>query len=172
MLTFEILVENIAALEAKCFSHEQVLVDEIPIYRERNWLIPKMCWMQFEEKHIIQDRLTAGRAKGSIFCITFTEAKITRSHTVRGTREFPSVKRYVYIWANGDVWASKGTPPAWADMVRKWVRNIRDVVDEPMKRRRIIARCRAIKEDLMMNRWHPDRVGHFLMVLGIDVDDM
>lgn len=35
-------------------------------------------------------------------------------------------------------------------------------VDNGNSRRRTIDRCKSIKEDLMMNRWHPDRVEKML----------
>jgi hypothetical protein len=125
------------------------MVDEIP------W------WFRSEE------RLTAGRAAGAIFYATLTEKKPTRANG----RLYSTIRRFIYVWANGDVWATKGTPAEWKEVVRKWIRDIRDVNDEPMKRRRIIARSRAIKEELMMNRWHPSRVER-LLDLGYDVDDM
>jgi hypothetical protein len=36
---------------------------------------------------------------------------------------------------------------------------------------RSIGRCRAIKEELMMNRWHPRRIGP-LIEAGWDVEDI
>jgi hypothetical protein len=46
----------------------------------------------------------------------------------------------------------------------------RDQILETWKKRMTIRSCRAIKEELMMNRWHPDRVRE-LLELGI-LDDL
>ena len=45
------------------------------------------------------------------------------------------------------------------------------MVIEFQNKERIIQRCKTIKEELMMNRWHPSRVEQLLLA-GYDIEDM
>ena len=51
--------------------------------------------------------------------------------------------------------------------------SVQSVIDhfEEESKIRIIERCKLIKEQLMMNTWHPSRVEKKLLA-GIDIEDM
>jgi len=59
--------------------------------------------------------------------------------------------------------------PLTKTLVQRWLPDIKELYQTE----KAIQKCKMdqCKEELMMNRWHPDRVGKYLL-MGIDVEDM
>jgi len=61
----------------------------------------------------------------------------------------------------------------WSVCIQIDPKNVRDNFSDPNNERRLreMDRCRTIKEELMINRWHPSRVEQLLLA-GYSVEDM
>ena len=123
------------------------------------------CYVDDVNSHLLTMQARA-RVSGAVVKIQILE--VVDQGIRWGYRHEKRVVHNIYVWNNLDF---TGCPEKYQREIAAWLRHVRDTHNEPYVRARQVSRTRHFKEELMMNRWHPDRVSKYLD-MGIDVDDM